>query len=472
MRRVPELIDVWYDSGAMPFAQWHFPFENRADFERTYPADFICEAIDQTRGWFFSLLAEGSLIFDAQTYRNVICLGLVVDSKGKKMSKSLGNILDPLEIFDEFGADTVRWHFFGSVTPGTDYRVGRDTFKEVVRRFVLTLWNTYSFFVSYAELDRFDSAAPAPPVEERPALDRWAMARLDQTTALVREALDAYDPIDACRALEDLVEDVSKWYVRRSRSRFWREAVGGERSDHDRADKQSAHATLYCVLLTTTRLLAPFMPFLSERMYRNLAGFEGDHRPAEDVPISVHLTDYPVAQLRSGDAELLAEMARLRRLVEDGLAARENARLKVRQPLRSAIVRGARLPSELEAIFAEELNVRAVDYAPRQGDHEDVVLDTELTDDLLLEGAARELSRAGNALRKQAGLRLDERIVLVVEAEPGGLVARAVESHRDYLAREVLAAKLRLNDRDGRDGPLAQATVRIAGEEVRQLLWR
>ncbi|HEY6379868.1 MAG TPA: isoleucine--tRNA ligase [Candidatus Dormibacteraeota bacterium] len=472
MRRVSEVIDCWYDSGAMPFAQWHHPFENRAEFERSHPADFICEAMDQTRGWFFSLLAESALLFDMQAYRNVICLGLVVDSKGKKMSKSLGNVLDPMEAFDEFGADTVRWHFFGSVNPGAEYRITRDTFKEVVRRFILTLWNTYSFFVSYAEVDGFDPDAEAPAAGERPALDRWALARLEQTTAAVREALDRYDATDACRALEDLIADVSRWYVRRSRSRFWREVDGEQRSAVDRADKQAAHATLYTVLLTCARLLAPFMPFLAERIYRNLTGFDGDRAPGPEVAISVHLTDYPVAATGSGDAELLTEMARLRRLVEDGLAARETARLKVRQPLRAATVRGEPLDAELETIFAEELNVRAVRYEPRQGEHEDVTLDTELSDDLRLEGAARELSRAGNALRKQAGLRLDERIDLVVEAPEGGLVARAVEAHRDHLAREVLARSLRLNDRDGRDGPLAEATVRIGGEEVRQLLWR
>ena len=440
MRRVPEVIDAWYDSGAMPFAQWHYPFENREWFESRHPADFICEGLDQTRGWFYTLLAESTLLFDKPAYRNCIVTGVVIDTAGKKMSKSKGNVLDPFELFDLLGADATRWYFYSSVSAGGEYRVGPDQIQEVVRRFLLTLWNTYSFFVTYAEIDGFDPAAPSPAVLERPALDRWALARLAETVDSVRDDLDRYDATDACRAIELFVEDVSKWYVRRSRRRFWKtgEADGNAPAAAD-ADKRAAYATLHTVLHTLSLLVAPFMPFLAERLYRNLCGFEGDH-PLPDVPDSAHLCDYPQAEGAWRDADLVAEMARLRRLVEDGLAARERARIKVRQPLRLAIVRGERLSPELETIFADELNVKAVDYAPREGQFEDVVLDTEITDDLLLEGVAREVSRKVNDLRKQAGLALDDRIVLHVEAQGDAL--RAIQHHENWLRRETLAARV------------------------------
>lgn len=428
MHRVPDVIDCWYDSGAMPFAQWHYPFENREWFESRHPADFICEAIDQTRGWFFSLLAESTLLFDEPAYRNVICLGHVVDKNGKKMSKSRGNIIEPTTVFDQFGADAVRWYFFTSVSAGAEYRVSMDAVQDVVRRFLLTLWNTYSFFVTYASLEDFDPAAPAPAVADRPELDRWVLARLAGTVDAVQQALDAYDATDACREIEALVEDVSKWYVRRSRRRFWK----GE-------SELSAFATLHTVLQAVSRLVAPFMPFVSERMYRNLSGFEGD-TPPSGIPDSVHLTDYPQATDEMRDPELLVQMARLRRLVETGLAAREQAGVKVRQPLRQATVRGAAFDPELEAIFADELNVKSVAYAEKAGQFEDVVLDTEITDELLLEGVARELSRSVNDLRKKAGLNVDDRIVLHVDAE--GDVLRAVRAHEERLLADTLAVRI------------------------------
>ncbi len=425
MRRVPDVIDCWYDSGAMPFAQWHYPFENKDWFESRHPADFICEAIDQTRGWFFSLLAESTLLFDEPAYRNVICLGHVVDKTGKKMSKSRGNIIEPHAVFDQFGADALRWYFFTSVSAGAEYRVSMEAVQEVVRRFLLTLWNTYSFFVTYAAIEDWDPAAEAPPIASRPALDRWVLARLAGTVDAVQQALDAYDATDACREVEALVEDVSKWYVRRSRNRFWKGA--GE---------PAAFATLHAVLHTLARMIAPFMPFLAERMYRNLSGFDGDSPPA-GVPDSVHLTDFPQATDEMRDPELLLQMARLRRLVENGLSAREQAGIKVRQPLRAATVRGAAFDAELEAIFADELNVKAVEYAERSGQFEDVVLDTEISDDLRLEGIARELSRAVNDLRKKAGLNVEDRITLHVDADGDAL--RAVQAHEARLRADTLA---------------------------------
>jgi isoleucyl-tRNA synthetase len=434
MHRVPDVIDCWYDSGAMPFAQWHYPFENKEWFEERHPADFICEAIDQTRGWFFSLLAESTLLFDEPAYRNVICLGHVVDKNGKKMSKSRGNIISPQAMFDQFGADALRWYFFTSVSAGAEYRVSPEAIQEVVRRFLLTLWNTYSFFVTYASIDDYDPASEAPTIAQRPALDRWCLARLEQTVDEVRGALDAYDATDACRQIEAFVEDVSKWYVRRSRRRFWK----GDEAGSD--DTRAAYATLHTVLHTLSRLLAPFMPFLAERMYRNLTGFDGDNPPARGVPDSVHLTDYPVATDEMRDPELIVEMARMRRLVENGLAAREQAAIKVRQPLSTATVRGARFDPELEAIFADELNVKSVAYAPKAGQFEDVVLDTTITDELLLEGIAREVSRAVNELRKKAGLAVDDRIVLHVDAD--GDIARSLRVHETRLRADTLAVRI------------------------------
>ncbi len=458
MHRVPDVIDVWYDSGAMPFAQYHYPFENRELFARRHPADFICEAIEQTRGWFFSLLAESTLLFDEPAYRNVFCTGLVLDKDGRKMSKRLGNQLDPTVSFDEFGADATRWYFYSAVAPGSDYRVAPELIREVVRRFMLTLWNTYKFFCEYARLDGYvpEEAAPgdraAASAGERPELDRWCLARLAECIDEVRAALDAYDATAATRSIELFVEDLSKWYVRRSRRRFWKSA------DVTDSDKRSAYDTLYTALETLARLIAPFMPFLAERLHRNLSGHETG-AAAADVPDSVHLTDYPETEAGWRDPALVEEMARLRRLVEDGLGDREVAGLGVRQPLREATVHGRRLSPELEAIFADELNVKAVSYvAHGDAEHEGVTLDTVITDDLRLEGLVRNVSRKVNDLRRQAGLALDDRIHLLVEAE--GDLRRAVEAHRDHLMAEVLATEISF----GRADVLSEWSGKLGGE--------
>jgi isoleucyl-tRNA synthetase len=418
----------------MPFAQYHYPFENKEFFETRHPADFICEAIDQTRGWFFSLLAISTLMFDEPAYENVICLGHVVDNKGKKMSKSKGNIMDPDAIFDEFGADSVRWYFYSAISAGEQYRTGRESIQDVVRRFMLTLWNTYSFFVTYAEIDGFDPGAPAPEVTSRPALDRWCLARLAQTLDGVRESLDAYDATAATRLIESFVEDLSKWYVRRSRRRFWKTAAA------DDADKSSAYATLFCALDTLAGILAPFMPFLAERMYRNLNGFNGDHPRPEQAP-SVHLTDFPHTIGAWRDADLVGDMAHLRRVVEEGLAARETAKIKVRQPLAKATVFGKQLSGDLAEIAADELNVKQVVFEPASSGQHTVELDTHITDELRQEGWIRELSRTINDLRKKASLELDDRITLHIDAN--GDLRKAVESFEKHLRAETLANEIK-----------------------------
>jgi isoleucyl-tRNA synthetase len=439
MRRVPDVIDAWYDSGAMPFAQKHYPFENRELFEHTHPADFICEGVDQTRGWFFSLLAESTLLFDLPAYRNCVVVGTLQDKHGKKMSKSRGNTIEPNTIFDQFGADAARWYFYAQGVENAELRLSPASFQDVVRLFMLTLWNVYSFFVTYALTDEYDPASAAPAVLERSVLDRWCLSRLAETVDGVRAAMERYDASDACHTVEAFVEDLSKWYVRRSRRRFWKSAGTSD-------DAQSAFATLHTVLLTLSGLVAPFMPFMAERMYRNLTGFNGDPPPTAGTPDSVHLTDYPRVAGVWRDPDVLAEMSRLRRLVEDGLAARTAAGVRVRQPLASATVASAPLEAELEAIFAEELNVKSVRYVDPAGGHAAVVLDTTITDDLRLEWLAREVSRKVNELRKQAGLRVEDRITLLVDAE--GDVRRAVDAHREWLQAETLAVAVLDQRRD------------------------
>src|ERR1035437_8073445 len=374
------------------------------------------------------------------------------------MSKRLGNQLDPTVSFDEFGADAARWYFDTAVARGSDYRVAPELIREVVRRFMLTLWNTYKFFCEYARLDGYVPEGDGlvdldgSTVGQRPELDRWCLARHAACIDEVRGALDAYDATAATRSIELFVEDLSKWHVRRSRRRFWKSA------DVTDSDKRSAYDTLYTALETLARLLAPFMPFLAERIHRNLSGHETG-AAAADVPDSVHLTDYPETEAGWRDPALVEEMARLRRLVEDGLGDREVAGLGVRHPLREATVHGRRLSPELEAIFADELNVKAVSYvAHGDAEHEGVTLDTVITDDLRLEGLVRNVSRKVNDLRRQAGLALDDRIHLLVEAE--GDLRRAVEAHRDHLMAEVLATEISF----GRADVLSEWSGKLGGE--------
>ena len=287
MHRVPEVIDVWFDSGSMPFAQFGAPHENREHFEQRFPADFICEALDQTRGWFYSLLAVSTLLYDRSSYRNVVCLGLILDEQGRKMSKSRGNTVEPWEIIDRFGADAMRWYFFTSKLPWDGYRFSLDTIGEAVRQYLLQLWNTYGFYVLYANANGLDQEpeAAAPPPEQRTELDRWALSRLQATVATVRERMDDFDATAGGRAIQDFCDELSNWYVRRSRRRFWE-------------GDPAAFATLRECLLTVAKLTAPFTPFIADELYDNLDGTEP----------SVHLCDFPVAGAR--DEALEESMAR------------------------------------------------------------------------------------------------------------------------------------------------------------------
>ena len=423
MRRVADLIDVWFDSGSMPMAQYHYPFENQELFKQRFPADFIAEGLDQTRGWFFSLLAISTILLDQPAFKNVIVNGTVLDKQGRKMSKSLKNSVDPLEVMSKFGADATRWYFFSAVAIGNDYRFDLPAVQDVIRRFLLILWNTYGFFANYARLDGFEPGSAAVPVRERALLDRWLLAELAVTIADVEKAMEAYDPPTAARRLEAFVLDLSTWYVRRSRRRFWK-------SESD-ADKRSAYQTLYQVLVSVAQLLAPFMPFVSETIYQNLAAGKGGQ------PESVHLSDWPVAASDWRDDELRKQMSVVRRLVATGLAARNTAGIKVRQPLLAVTIGEKRLNPELETILLEELNIKAARY---QGEGGSLTLDTEISPELKLEGLARDLVRKIQELRKQSGFAVEDRIRLYYEGD--GILADALERWRDYIATETLAVAI------------------------------
>ncbi len=363
MHRVVEVIDAWFDSGAMPFAQFHYPFENEELFDERFPADFICEAIDQTRGWFYSLLAESVLLFDTSSYRNCVCLGLILDPDGFKMSKSRGNVVEPNDVIDRHGADAFRWYYFTAQQPWAGYRFSIDTVGESVRQFMLTLWNTYHFWVLYANaegLSPSDFAQTPDTGHQTPDgddLDAWALSRLQGTIATVRERLDDFDTTGAGRAIAVCVDELSNWYVRLSRRRFW---------EGDAA----AFATLRHCLLDVAALLAPFTPFIADDIYLNLAG--GQDEELGGRPDSVHLLDFPEPDPARVDEELELGMDAVRRAVELGRAARAQAGVKVRQPLRKAVIvaRGAEREAieRLSELVSTELNVKELEFVAEEAE--------------------------------------------------------------------------------------------------------
>ncbi len=508
MARVPEVIDVWFDSGCMPFAQHHAPFSNPERFEARFPADFICEAQDQTRGWFYSLLAVSTLLFDQAPYDNVVCLGLILDGEGQKMSKSKGNIVVPWEVLDEHGADALRWYFFTVKAPWDGYRFSSEAVGEGVRGFLRKLWNTHAFLATYAP--EHDG--------EVTDLDRWALSRLAGTVAFVTERLEAYDATAAGRAIDELVEDLSNWYVRRSRRRFW-------------SGDGAAFATLRTCLVTIAQLLAPFTPFVADELYEVLDGSEP----------SVHLTDWPAAGAAGErDEDLESAMAVARETVRLGLSARKQSKIKVRQPLRAAVVvaDGAERAAieRLADVVADELNVKELRFvdsadelgsytvkanyrtmgprfgkqmpaaaaavaaldpvhvaralrdgaalginvdgaehalsgedlqlamAPlagyqleREGSHA-VALELSLDDDLRREGLAREVVRAVQEQRKQSGLDVSDRIVLVLGGDPA--ILDAARAHERYIADETLATSVAY------DGNGAGTAATVDGREL------
>ena len=388
MRRIPDVADCWFDSGSMPVAQWHYPFENKELFETAHPADYICEAVDQTRGWFYTLHAVSTLLFNRPAFNNVICLGHILDEHGSKMSKSKGNIVTPAEIYNQYGVDALRWYLFSAAPPGNPRRFSAGLVSEALRKFLLTFWNSYSFFVTYANLDGWvppvnglnelsgaepdaaDPLNPLNPLTLQP-IDRWALAKLNQLVLVVTESLENYEVYPAAQAIEAFVDELSNWYVRRNRRRFWK-------SETD-ADKQAAYSTLYTCLLTVSKLMAPFTPFVAEEVYRNLTGQTVDggrktvntstvHRlPSTVLAESVHLAKWPTVDRALLDERLVADTEALLGAVSLGRAARKGAGLKVRQPLSELWVR-ASSPAAVEGVrrfeaeLREELNIKAVRF--------------------------------------------------------------------------------------------------------------
>lgn len=467
MKRVPELIDVWFDSGSMPVAQWHYPFENEKSFKEQFPADYICEAVDQTRGWFYSLHAISTLLFGQPSFRNVICLGLILDGEGQKMSKSKGNVVDPWEVLDSQGADAMRWYLYTASPPGQERRFSRDLVSEVLRNFTLTLWNTYSFFVTYANLDKWELIKTKTAVYSK--LDLWLLAELHALSREVTEALENYDVLGATRPIEKFVDNLSNWYLRRSRRRFWK----SESDD----DKYAAYATLYEALVTVSKLLAPTMPFLAEEIYSNLV------RSVEnDAPISVHTSDWPAFNPEYINQQLIDEMQLVMKLVSLGHATRNQSGIKVRQPLQE-IAFTASNTSEREVIsdyadlFCDELNVKDVRVLSAAGEataYELVPLPKQLGQKYqsdfprirkaimelnanenaikLLEGQAIEVIADGNSyqiLPDEVEVRMEAKEGFVVASE-GGYLAALVTDITSELKDEGLARELVRRIQDAR----------------------
>jgi len=442
MQRVSEVIDCWFDSGAMPIAQHHYPFENESLLtDGRFPADYISEAVDQTRGWFYSLHAISTLLFNKSCYRNVICLGHVLDAKGEKMSKAKGNVVEPWAVIKKYGVDALRWYFFTSTAAGNVYRFDETMVAEVSRRFLSTLWNVYSFFVTYANIDKF---VPEKSLSETSELDKWIISELNQLTADVDSGLENYNPTEAGRRIEAFVEDLSNWYVRRSRRRFWK-------SESD-ADKLAAYNTLYECLVTLAKLLAPFTPFLAEEMYQNLVG-----SVSPDAPESVHLADFPVADKTKIDKKLADDTHLAMKISSLGRAARSEAGIKVRQPLARVMVKvGTKREREaLERLtpqLLEELNVKGLGFVEQiaelekkgyvvisEGSHS-VAISKEIPPELEMEGVAREIVRRLQTMRRSAGFDIADHIVTCYQGDD--YIKRVMADFADYIKQETLSKEL------------------------------
>jgi len=445
MRRVSEVIDCWFDSGAMPIAQHHYPYENESLLEDgRFPADYISEAVDQTRGWFYSLHAIATLLFNRRCFSNVICLGHVLDAKGEKMSKAKGNVVEPWAVINKYGADALRWYFFTSTAAGNVYRFDESMVAEVSRRFLSTLWNVYSFFVTYANIDRFTPAGEKVKAEPS-ELDRWITSELNQLIVDVDKGLDNYNPTEAGRRIESFVDDLSNWYVRRSRRRFWK-------SESD-ADKLAAYNTLYECLATLSKLLAPLTPFLAEEMYQNLVC-----SVFADAPDSVHLADFPVADEGKIDKQLGDDIRLAMRVSSLGRAARSQAGIKVRQPLAVNYVgidlKGRESLERVKPQILEEMNVKELIYdtvenvAALAEDGYVVVgespcnsaISPEISPELLAEGVAREIVRRLQTMRRSAGFDIADHITTYYQGE--AYIRQVMADFADYIKQETLSREL------------------------------
>ena len=513
MHRVEEVIDCWFDSGSMPFAQWHYPFENKEIFEDNFPANFISEAVDQTRGWFYSLLAESTLLFNKAPYKNVIVLGHVQDENGQKMSKSKGNAVDPFDALNKYGADAIRWYFYINSAPWLPNRFHGKAVVEGQRKFMSTLWNTYAFFVLYADIDNFDPTKYELNYDQLPVMDKWLLSRLNTTVQAVDNDLANYKIPEAARSLQEFVDEMSNWYVRRSRERFW--AKGMEQ------DKINAYMTLYHALVTIAKTAAPMIPFMTEDIYQNLV-----RSVDKDAPESIHLCDFPTVNEAWIDKDLEADMKELLEIVVLGRACRNTANIKNRQPIGTMYVKAEKKMSEFYTdIIADELNVKEVKFAddvesfisysfkpqlrtvgPKYGKllggirqaltdingtaamnelrtngvlkldingnnveltEEDllietaqtegyvsesdgetsVVLDTNLTPELIEEGFVREIISKIQTMRKEAGFEVMDKIV--VYAHGNDKIQDVMKAHEDEIKSEVLADEMVLGETDG-----------------------
>src|SRR5699024_4442324 len=369
MRRVPEIIDVWFDSGAMPFAQWHYPFENRDKFEANFPADFICAGVDQTGGWFYSLHAIATLVKDSPSYRNCVVNGLLLDAHGNKMSKSRGNTVDPFEALDTHGADVIRWFMMAGSPPWDNTKYSDRSLREVRTKVFGTLENVYSFFATYANIDGFTADTPAPPVAERPELDRWILSRLQSTALEAGAAMDEYNPTRAGRAVERFIDALSNWYIRRTRPRFWAgaRADAGDNADATAvADKRAAYHTTLTCRRDTVKMMAPIAPFFADWLYHQVTQGAG-------AGASVHAADFPLADDALIDAALERRMSLARAIVGNVLALRNQAGFNVRQPLARILVVEepgvARTDIEaVDAIVRDEVNVDAIEFVAGEGE--------------------------------------------------------------------------------------------------------
>lgn len=409
MKRVPEVIDCWFDSGAMPFAQHHYPFENKELFESQFPADFISEAVDQTRGWFYSLLAISTLLFDKAPYKNVLVLGHVLDENGQKMSKSKGNAVDPIAVLDKFGSDSLRWYFYTTCAPWLPKRFSEKAVVEGQKKFFSTLWNTYAFFVLYANIDGFDPAARRLDDCPLTVMDRWLLSRLNSAVQDLDGNLAQYKVPEAARVLQDFVDELSNWYVRRSRERFW---VQGE-SD----DKTAAYMTLYTALVTTAKMLAPLAPFMSEDIYQNLV-----RSVDSGAPESVHLCQFPLCCQSRIDKKLEQDMDEVLRVVTLGRAARNQANLKNRQPLpRLCTNADSGLSGLYQDIIKQELNVKALEFLTDVSEFTAYSFKPQLK--LLGKKLGKRLGAVRQALQEldgaQAKRQLDAQGVLTLALEDG-----------------------------------------------------
>ena len=513
MHRVPEVIDCWFDSGAMPFAQHHYPFENKELFEQQFPANFISEAVDQTRGWFYSLLAESTLLFNKAPYKNVIVLGHVQDENGQKMSKSKGNAVDPFDALNKYGADAIRWYFYINSAPWLPNRFHGKAVVEGQRKFMSTLWNTYAFFVLYANIDNFDATKYTLNYDKLPVMDKWLLSKLNTMVKTVDADLDSYKIPEAARALQEFVDDMSNWYVRRSRERFW--AKGMEQ------DKINAYMTLYTALVTVAKAAAPMIPFMTEDIYQNLV-----RSIDADAPESIHLCDYPEVNEAWIDKDLEANMEELLEIVVLGRACRNTANIKNRQPIGTMYVKAEKAMDKFYTdIIADELNVKEVKFAddvesfisysfkpqlrtvgPKYGKllngirtalseidgtaamkelrdngvlvldiagnrvelaEEDllietaqsegyvtetdgetsVVLDTNLTPELIQEGFVREIISKVQTMRKEAGFEVMDKII--VYAKDNDKIMDIMKANQDEIKREVLAENIILGEAEG-----------------------